>query len=98
VFLSQDSVRNNVQYVVLFRQLAWVGSHRALPETGEAVSTRLAHRTERRLSNATEVSCEKRDARRNEREQVTAIPDTDGQRALFGSFTGSVRPQGRQRH
>jgi hypothetical protein len=48
--------------------------------------------------NATEVSCEKRDANRNEREQVNAIPDTVEQRALFGSFTRSVRPQGWQRH
>jgi hypothetical protein len=47
------------------------------------------------LSNAPEVSCEKRDAKRNEREQLPGHQDSVEQRALFDSFTGSVRPQAR---
>ena len=44
-----------------------------------------------RVPNALEVSCEKRDAKPIEREQVADLPDAIEQRALFGSFTGSVR-------
>ena len=49
-------------------------------------------RTKKHAYNASELSCEKRDAKRIEREQITVLRVAVEQRALFGSFTGSVRP------